>query len=267
MEKRHFRKSVLPFSLCTLLTANFLAGCCINIDGCADRAKYERIEHLSAPITSGITLAVETHVGSISITGADVSDCNITAAICVKASTKEKAKKLAEQVKIKLEPGPDTLSIKVEKPAALEERCLKVDFDITAPRQLNLNCTADVGSTKVSDISGRIRASVDVGKITCKEIAGDVDLKTDVGKVRVVYSETASAICNADIKTDVGKIDFTGPPNLSARLEASTDVGSIKTDLPITLTGEISRKRLKGTIGTGEGNLRFKTNVGSINIR
>jgi len=260
--------SIIPFwsgyLVCLLI---FFCGCCINIDGCSDMAKYERTEHLSAPLAAGSTLAVETNVGSITITGADVTVCDITAVICVKAPTAEKAKQLAEEVKIKLEPSADKLNIKVKKPAALKQRHLKVDFDITAPKQLNLNCTVDVGSIDVSDISGTIKADADVGKITCEEISGDVDLKTDVGKVTVVYSKTAPAACNANISTDVGKIDFTGPPNLSAQLNASTDVGSIKTDLPITLTGEISKKRLKGTIGKGEGKLHFKTDVGSIKIR
>jgi len=43
--------------------------------------------------------------------------------------------------------------------------------------------------------------------------------------------------------------------------------GSIKTDLPITITGEVSKKKLSGTIGEGKGKLHLRTSSGSIKIR
>jgi hypothetical protein len=49
-------------------------------------------------------------------------------------------------------------------------------------------------------------------------------------------------------------------------VDADTDVGSIRTDLPLTVKGKIG-KSLHGTIGAGEGKLYLRTDVGSIRIR
>ncbi|MHC4597279.1 MAG: DUF4097 family beta strand repeat-containing protein [Planctomycetota bacterium] len=74
------------------------------------------------------------------------------------------------------------------------------------------------------------------------------------------------AACNADITTNVGSIEFTGPSELSAELSASTNVGSVKTSKPVTVVGKLGRS-IKGTIGSGDGKISLRTNVGSIEIK
>jgi len=236
--------------------------------GCKDslfKAKYQRTEHASAPITSETELNVETDVGSITVTGADVTDCNITAEITVKAQTKETAQKLAEEVKIELESSDNTLAIKVVKPTELKKRALVVDFKIIAPRHIKLNCSTGVGTVTVSDIEGRIEASVNVGSIVCHAVVAELALSSNVGSVTVKYKDTAPAACKANIITNVGSIEFTAPPELSAQVHASTNIGSVKTAKPITVVGKVG-KYIKGTIGSGEGKVLLKTNVGSIEI-
>jgi len=258
-------KVLLSFPLCLLVIT---VGCCVDIGGCWEKEKYERTEHLSAPVPAEGILDIETDVGSVNVIGADVTDCNVTATICAKAFTEKEAKELAEQVKLKLEPAGKILTVRVEKP--LSRRCkrsISIDFEVTVPKQTGLQLESDVGKIRISDIAGRIEAKTDVGEITCREISGDIDLKTDVGEVEVVYSKTAPAARDVVISTDVGGIDFTAPPDFSAAVDIATDVGAIKTDKPIALMGEISKNRLKGTIGNGEGKLRLTTDVGSIKIR
>ncbi len=263
MKTNYPKTLALSLFLCLHL---IVTGCCIHI-GDSDREKYERTEKLSAPITADGTLNVRTSIGSITVTGADVTDCNIIATITTKAETIEEAQKRSKEVKIKLESSADTLNIRIEKPSELKNKYLKVDFNIIVPKQLNLDCSANVGKIIISGTAGRIEASTNVGKIICKEISGDIDLRADVGTIKAVYADTAPAALNANITIDVGTINFVGPEKLSVELDASTDIGSIKTDRPITLVGEISKKRLRGTIGTGQGQLRLKTDVGSITIK
>ncbi|MFB0525622.1 MAG: DUF4097 family beta strand repeat-containing protein [Phycisphaerae bacterium] len=262
MKRSLFTNFGLVFSLCLSV---LFSGCCISI-GDVFKAKYKKTEHASVPITDTTELEIETDVGSITVTGAEVSDCNITAEITVKARTKEKARELAEEVKIEVKPSGDKLSIKVKKPAALKSRSLVVDFKVTAPKQLNLNCSTHVGTVKTSDLKGQIKASANVGSIICNQVVTDLDLKANVGSIKVRYSDAAAAACNADIATNVGSIEFAGPPGLSAQLDASTNVGSIKTDKPVTVVGKVG-KSIKGTIGSGQGTVRLRTNVGSIEIK
>jgi len=266
MKKRHFTKYVAPLLLCSLLITSSLAGCCINIGGCSGKEKYKRTENLSAPIAAEGILDVETNVGSITVTGADVTDCNVTATICVKAPSKQQAREIAEQVKIKLEPSGDCLTLRVEKPHKKCKRSITVSFDITVPQQTALDLKTNVGELKVDNTTGPIEAATNVGKIICKEISGDIVLKTNVGKVKVEYAETAPPAVNADIVTDIGDIKFTAPAGLSATVYAATNIGSVQTSLPLTVTGTLG-KHTTGTIGTGEGKLHLKTNIGSIKIR
>jgi hypothetical protein len=261
MRKHFFINLCMAASLC-LLTV---------FSGCKDinslfRAEHQRTEHTSVPIAGVAGLNVETDVGSITVTGAEVTDCNITAEITVKAQTKEEARKLAEEVKMEFESSDETLTIKVVKPAELKKRSLVVDFKIIAPRRMKLDCSTGVGTVTVSDIEGRIEASVNVGSIACYAVVAELDLSSNVGSVKVKYADAAPAACKANITTNVGSIEFTAPSELSAQVHASTNIGSVETARPITVVGKVG-KSIKGTIGSGEGKVLLKTNVGSIEIK
>jgi len=141
------------------------------------------------------------------------------------------------------------------------------------------------GSVEITNITGKVDGTTHNGKVTaekvcgtaelrthngsirCKEISGDTQLKTHNGSVKVYYATTASPTCNVSLITHNGGIDFTAPADFSAAVEASTHNGSIKTDLPITVVGEVSKRKLKGTIGTGQGKLHLVTHNGSIRIQ
>ncbi|MHC4625464.1 MAG: hypothetical protein ACYTDV_00665, partial [Planctomycetota bacterium] len=105
MKKHIVMNSWLAVCLC-LLTV---------FSGCGDfnfKAKHARTVNMSVPVGQAAELCVETAVGSITITGAEVADCNIVAEITVKAETQDEAQKLAEQVKIEAIPDGDKLTVK-----------------------------------------------------------------------------------------------------------------------------------------------------------
>jgi len=257
MKKHLLINSCLAVCLCALIV----------FSGCSDfKAKYGRTANVSVPVGQAAELCVETAVGSITITGADVTDCNVTAEIIVKAETQEEARKLAEQVKIEAKRDGDKLSVKVSKPAELKKRSLEVKFKIIAPKRFKVDCSVNVGSVSISEMNDRIKVSGNVGSIFCRQVVGDIDLTSNVGSVEVEYSDAAAAACNAAITTNVGSIEFAAPAQLSAQVNASTNVGSVKTDKPITVVGKVGRS-VNGTIGAGEGKIRLKTNVGSIHIK
>jgi len=256
MKKYLIVSSCLAVCLCALMA----------FSGCGDfKAKYEKTENVSVPVGEAAELSVETNVGSITAKGTDVAECNITAEITVKARTQEEARKLAEQVKIEAKPSGDKLSIKVSQPVELKKQSLAVNFEITAPKRLKLDCSTNVGTVNISDMIDRITASTNVGSIFCKEVVNEIELTSNVGSIDVSCADTAPAACNAVITTNVGSIEFTAPAQLSAQVDASTNVGSVNTVRPTTVVGKVG-KSVKGTIGAGEGKVRLKTNVGSIKI-
>ena len=250
-----------------LLLCSFLVyvpvACCCNDE---NKEKFEKTERLSAPCAPGQTLCLQNKVGEISVTGEDVSECSVIVKITAKAITAEKAEKLAEEVQIKLEPAGDKLYIRVEAPANKLKQSINIDFNITVPKQTALQLETNVGEITVTDITKAVKIESNVGAVSCKEITSDVEVKTNVGQVIVLYSKNAPAACNANVKTDVGEIDFTAPPDLSAQVNLSANLGSIETDLPLTVKGMLNQKS-SGTVGKGEGSVTLKTNVGSIKIK
>jgi hypothetical protein len=262
MKKHTLIKCVISLLLCSLLIYVPAAGCCEN----DNKEKYEKTERLSAPLASGQTLELQNKVGDITVIGADVKECEVIAKITAKAKTEEIAKKLVEAVQIKLEPSDDKLNIKIEQPADKSNKSVNIDFNITVPRQTALQLTTNVGEIEITSITKPIKAKTNVGDISCKEITDKTNIDTDVGEVEVLYSKSATGACNANIETNIGEIDFTTPPNLSAKVNFSTNIGLIETGLPLEIKGMLGKKS-NGTIGKGEGQITLKTNIGSIEIK
>lgn len=262
MRTNNFKKASL---IVFLLLLPFFTGCCIiHIDG--SKGKYQRTEQLNTPLAPNSRLIANTDIGNITVLGKDITDCNVTAQICVKAPTEQEAQEIADKIKIQLKQSGSTLTIKIERPHKKRNRKISIDLNITIPTQTSLVLETDVGKINIENVAGQINAETDVGTITCENISNDIELRTDVGAIKVIYSKNAPSVINADLSTDVGNINFTAPANLSATVHASVDVGSISTNLPLTVTGMIG-KTLNGTLGAGKGALNFRTDVGSIKIK
>ncbi len=256
--------ALIKIIVVTSLAALLPGGCVIHTD--AFKAKFSRSEMLTAPLAEITTLDVTTGIGAIRMEAAQVPEVRIAAEIKVKDRTEEQAREWAEQVRIVAERSGQTLRIKAIRPAGLRDNNLNVDFTITAPGNLALECTTNVGDIRATDFTKRVKASTDVGAVACTGLRGDIDLHTNVGDLRADYIPDAPAAVNATLATDVGAIEFTGPKEISARVTATTNVGDINTDRPVTVTGSVKRS-LHGTLGKGEGQIDLHTNVGSIRIR
>jgi len=283
MEKENNVKRMSLGCLLCLLT--LLAGCCIYVGSCDMQAKYEKIVHLTMPLSSSSSFETQTHNGSITINGADVADCNVTATIVARARTDEDAMEVAEQTDVRFERMGDNLVLRIKKPENMRNRSVSVSLDCIVPNQVDLKLGSHNGGVKINDITGQIDATTHNGKVTakkvtgavklvthnggvnCEEISGDAQLRTHNGSVKVYYSESAESLCDISIVTHNGGIELTAPRNYSAQVEASTHNGSINTDLPITVTGKVSKNKLTGVIGDGDGKLHLETHNGSIRIR
>jgi hypothetical protein len=249
------------------------------------QAKYERTMQLSAPLSSGSTFEAQTHNGSITINGADVTECNMTATIVTRAATDEEARELSDQVNVTLVPSGNRLTVKIDRPTNLINKSVSVSLDVKVPNQTNLKLITHNGSVEISDITGQLDATTHNGKVacerisgtttfethngsvTCNEISGSTKLKSHNGSVKAFYTSTAPSACDISMVTNNGGIELKTPPSLSAKIDVSTHNGSINTDLPITVSGKISKSKLTGTIGAGEGQLHLETYNGSIRIR
>jgi len=395
MNKNYWITLALGFCLCSLLIAS---GCEIPIGGWP-KAKYERTVQQQVPLAPGSTVIAETSFGSVTVVGADVTDCNVTAKIFVKAPTEQEAQEIAEQVQINLELTGNALTIKAEKPHVRRSRSIGVSYNIIVPKQTNIECSSSYGSIELNDLEGNVKGKTSSGRIKSKNIQGSVQLKTSYGSVTcknisgdniylksssgsinaenirgsaelytsygsitcndisdgdfklktssgriklskasfgdcnvhtsygsiisdelkgnliklhsgsgnigitnasaksidvstsyghitcreittndlvaksssggidIAFSDLTPSEINAEAITSYGNIDFVTPQGFTGQVELATSYGSIRTDLPITVIGEVSKKNIAGTIGEGKGKLYLRTSSGSITIR
>jgi DUF4097 and DUF4098 domain-containing protein YvlB len=273
-------------SIRVTLALGFLLCSMLILSGCGPMAQFSKTIQLSAPMSPGSGLTAQTHNGSITVDGADVDDCDLTATVIARAGfTSIEAEKLADRVKVWLETSGNNLKVKIKKPTLLVNESVAVNLDVKVPHRTNLELTTHNGRVRIANITaevsrtthnGRITASqisgettlrTHNGRITCNEISGDTDLKTHNGRIELSYSRAAPSVCTVSAVSYNGNIDFAGPPDFSAAVEASTHNGTVKTRLPVKVIEEVSKRRLRGTIGIGQGKLRLENHNGSINIR
>jgi DUF4097 and DUF4098 domain-containing protein YvlB len=249
------------------------------------QAKYERTVQLSSPLSPGSIFEAKTHNGYIKVAGSDVADCNITATITARASTEEEAQKLAEQTTVRLVPFGNRLTARIEKPTFLMNQSVGVSLDVQVPNKTSLELTTHNGSVEIKDIDGKLNGTTHNGQITaervlgttklhthngsvtCKEVSGDTQLKTHNGGVKVYYSKSAPSICDISLITYNGGIELETPDDFSGQVDMATHNGSIRTDLPITVVGKISKRKITGKIGSGDGKLHLETHNGSIRVQ
>jgi len=247
----------------TLVSA-LTAGC--QFGGDAFKAEFTRSEELTGPVAGITMLDIRTDVGKIHLDAADVAEIRVQAEIKVKAATEEMAEELAEGVRIVLEPSGETMAIKAVKPTGFGRNQLCVDLTITAPAGLALKCTTNVGEIRTTGFTGHIEAITNVGTIICMGLHGSVDLRAEVGDIRAEYAPDAPAAIHVDASTNVGSIELAGPKDISAKLTAEANVGSIDTDRPLTVTGHL-KESIMASLGSAEGRISLRTNVGSVRIR
>ena len=264
MKKKYSIVSAIVFCFCLLLV---VSGCVIHI-GDWPRANYEKTIKVQAPLESGSFLAADTSYGSITVNGANTTDCSVLATIRVQAPSEQEAAEIAEQVKIELEQTGKTLTVRADKPHLKSKRSIGISYEITVPMQTNLECANSYGSIECMNINGQVHADTSYGDIKCRNIiSGELKTSSSYGSVYIEYSDLAPAEIQADVSTSYGGIYFTAPPGFTGQVQLSTSYGSVKTDLPITVQGKISKTRIKGTIGEGNGKLILKTSYGSIGLR
>ena len=277
----------LPITLlaCCLVLTSLVCGCCM-CWGWPAKAHYETTVQLSASMAGLKQIKIDTSFGNVKITGADTTECSVTAEINGQAPTLDEARQLAEQTKITLAADGKVLVFKIEKPTLSNNRSIGVSFDVTMPARTGIKCETSFGNVELKNITGDIDAKTSFGKIYAENITGKVQLDTSYGevdckgittgdfratssfgKMDIAFSNVCPADIRARIETSYGEVNVDIPPNFAGDVAVETSFGSVRTELPITVKGDVGKTRLNGTIGQGKGKMELKTSFGSIKIK
>ena len=142
---------------------------------------------------------------------------------------------------------------------------VKVEFTVRVPQGVRF-----LGNT----VNGGIEAA---------GLNGDIELHSVNGRIKASTTGCAQAkTVNGGIDATIGRTDcdrpleFTTvnggvtlglPASANAELQVETVNGGIDSDLPLTLRGKISNRRLSATLGSGGREIRVKTVNGGVNLR
>lgn len=146
----------------------------------------------------------------------------------------------------------------------------------------SLQASTGSGNIRAQSIGGGLRARSGSGDLHAEQSApGDVDLETGSGNI-----EAAGIQGGLHAQTGSGRIDIGGEPsggwsvqagsgNVTIRLKpdvafdlyAHTSSGRVRSDHPVTVTGIVSPKELRGKVRGGGPLIEAKTGSGDIRVQ
>ena len=120
------------------------------------------------------------------------------------------------------------------------------------------------GSISLTDVTGSLSAETSGGSISISEAGGSVDAQTSGGSLTVIFAPGNQD--GGTLRTSGGGIRVKLDASANLDLDAHCSGGSIKSDLPVTVVGSLSKTTLKGALGSGGSTLKMRTSGGSIRI-
>ena len=126
-----------------------------------------------------------------------------------------------------------------------------------------VHATSDSGSLRLRGVRGPLTAKADSGSITGSAIAGSIDAASDSGEIQM--EQTAASPIK--IRSDSGSVTLRLPSSGGYDVSASSDIGHISSDLPLTVRGTAGHNRLQGQLRGGGASLVVTTDSGSIRLQ
>jgi hypothetical protein len=118
------------------------------------------------------------------------------------------------------------------------------------------------GSVRLDRVTGDIRAHSSGGGISIHDAGGRVEADTSGGGIEASFARGNGN--GGTLSTSGGGIRVALDPTVGLRIDASGN--SVRADVPITVHGSVSRRKLQGTLGAGGALLRLHTSGGGVRI-
>lgn len=145
-----------------------------------------------------------------------------------------------------------------------------------------LNARAGSGGIRAAAVAGSVTAQSGSGSIRIDQTGkGDSDVSASSGGITLTGVNGAARVrCSSgsvsiegrpsgpwSVNSSSGTVTLTLPSDAAFELDASTSSGSIDSAHPITMVGQIDKKRLRGAVRGGGPLVEIRASSGSIRIR
>ena len=140
-----------------------------------------------------------------------------------------------------------------------------VRFTVHLPRGVKVDVSTMNGEVAIEGAAAPVVANTLNGRILVHTSVGPVRANTVNGSIEAAMD----ALTGGDIElgTVNGGVTVVLPSGLNAVVDASTVNGRVETDFSLAVSGRISPRHMRGTIGSGGMTLKLSTVNGSVTIR
>lgn len=212
---------------------------------------------------SGRSIAIDgQRNGGVRVFGWDRDSVQVTARMQAQDRTDAEARELLSRIHI----VTDGRGVRADGPSTGGEyEGWSVSYYVYVPRRFDLDLEAHNGGLSVAGVSGKLALDTHNGSIALVDVGGDVRANTQNGSLNVQLIGNQWDGTGLDAETRNGSVRLAVPERYAAQLETGTVNGSIRTDIPVTVSGRISRQ-LSIPLGGGGRTVRAMTTNGSVII-
>jgi len=256
----------------------------------------EEIE-LEITLPAGARIEARSGSGDVTLQGAfgdssatseygDVSANGIRGTLILKSSSGDIRALEIEGGSVRLETSYGDIALRQLKSSQVDAHTSSGDVEAQRVQAQAVRLTSDYGDISVLELQGDLETKTSSGEVAIRDAKGSCRAHSDYGDVaaagtfRVLSLSSNSGAVSAkaesgstladgwELKSDYGDVGLRLPAGLSFELDASTNYGEVRADLPGALGGSKGdeTKKLHGTIGQGGPRLRLHTSSGDVAI-
>lgn len=256
-----------PVRLALLIAAAVaVAGCDLVMSDLSAQATDQWTR--SYPLAAGGRVDVRNVNGRIEVQRSDGDRVEVRAEKIGKGATDQTARQNLARIEIaeQVSENEIRLETKVERSGGFRMGGTEVQYYLRVPAGAEVRVVTTNGAVKAESLQGELTAETTNGSITGRHLSGRVTASTTNGGIDVDMDEVGSG--GVSLETTNGSVTLTLPRSTAATVAARLANGRINAaDLAIETSGEVSRRRLEGTINGGGERVRVETTNGSITIR
>jgi hypothetical protein len=201
--------------------------------------------------------------GGIRVTAWDEGDTLVQAIVRARADTDDRAKAIVDGVRIETAGG----TVRAVGPETGRHESWSVSYQINTPRRTDLTLNARNGGITIDGVSGNINFETTNGGVRLTDLSGWVRGQTRNGGLTVALAGDRWDGTGLDVETRNGGVSLSIPDGYSAELETRTVNGGFRTEIPLTVQGDLTtRHGISATLGSGGAHLRVRTTNGGVRI-
>jgi DUF4097 and DUF4098 domain-containing protein YvlB len=243
-----------------------VAGGNLNLGLAAGKATDEWTR--SYTLASGGRVEVTNINGSVTVEpSGNAQKVEVKAERLAKASSDEAARELLKQIEIHEEIAPDSVKIETRAPKTRGRSGHEVKYVVRVPASAVVTARTTNGGVQLARLPNDVVARAQNGGVKGDDLSGHVDASTTNGGVDMSFS-ALPASGEVSLETTNGGVAITLPRTANADISARVVNGGMRVsdDLPLTITGERSRRRLQGRLNSGGSRVELATTNGGIHI-